>query len=107
MVVDSLLYFDGNRYEMTDFVIMPNHLHVLVAFPDETRMLTQCEEWKRFTAVKINELLGRTGRFWQQDAFDHLVRSDIQFQYLRRYIADNPRRANLKVGEFRHYSKPL
>lgn len=106
-VAKSLRHFDGDRYDLTDFVVMPNHVHVLAAFPDEESMLTQCESWKHYTATKINRVLGRKGRFWQQDGFDHLVRSLEQFEHLRRYIADNPRRARLKKGEFIHESKPL
>ncbi len=104
-VADSLRHFDGARYDLTDFVVMPNHVHLLVAFPDEEALLKQCESWKHYTATRINRALGRQGRFWQQDGFDHLVRSAEQFDYLRRYIADNPARARLKAGEYVHDSK--
>ena len=107
IVVDSLMKFDGDRYELTDFVVMPNHVHLLAAFVSEEGTLTQCEGWKHFQAVQINRQLGSSGRFWQQDGFDHLIRSVEQFDALRRYIASNPERANLKTGEFRHYSKAL
>ena len=43
IVADSLLHFDGQRYLMRDFVVMPNHVHLLAAFPDEAAMLAQCE----------------------------------------------------------------
>ena len=86
---------------------MPNHVHVLVAFLDKAMMLKQCTSWKHFTATRINEAIGRSGPFWQQDGFDHLVRSPEAFDHLRRYIADNPRRANLPAGAFVHFSKPL
>jgi putative transposase len=39
-VVNSLRHFDGDRYDLTDFVVMPNHVHLLVAFPREDAMLT-------------------------------------------------------------------
>jgi type I restriction enzyme R subunit len=107
IVSDSLLHFDGDRYELTDFVVMPNHVHLLVAFPDEHSMLRQCDSWKHFTATQINRALNRTGHFWQQDGFDHLVRSAEQFEYLRQYFADNPRRARLQPGEFIHWSKQV
>ena len=106
IVARSLRHFDGERYLMLDFVVMPNHVHLLASFPDEAAMLSQCESWKHFTATQINRRLSRKGRFWQQDAFDHLVRSEEQFQYLQRYIADNPTRARLRPGEFIHYSRP-
>jgi len=106
-VAQSLHYFDGQRYALFDFVVMPNHVHVLAAFPDECSMLTQCKSWKHFTARQVNRLTGKQGRFWQQDGFDHLVRSEMQFNYFRRYIAANPVRAKLPNGEFLHFSKAL
>ena len=105
IVADSLQHFDGDRYDLIDYVVMPNHVHLLAAFPGEDAMLKQCESWKHYMARQINRRLGLKGRFWQQDGFDHLVRSVDQFTYLRRYIADNPRRAHLHEGDFRHFSK--
>jgi putative transposase len=107
IVADSLRHFDGDHYDLTDFVVMPNHVHLLATFPGEPAMLDQCKSWKHFTAVQLNRRLGRRGRFWQEDGFDHLVRSAAQFEYLRQYIADNPRRASLQPGEFVHWSKAL
>ncbi|MBS0263651.1 MAG: transposase [Planctomycetes bacterium] len=107
IVVESLQHFDGNRYELLDFVVMPNHVHLLAAFPSEPAMLEQCDSWKHFTATQINRRLNRRGRFWQQDGFDHLVRSVEQFEFLRRYIAENPKRARLSPGKFVHWSKPM
>jgi putative transposase len=107
VVASSLMRFDGERYDLTDFIVMPNHVHVLAAFSDEESMLAQCESWKHFTAARINQALGRRGRFWQQDGFDHLVRSLEHFEYYRAYIAENPRRAHLGRNEYRHLSKEI
>lgn len=74
-------------------------------FFDDDSMLSTCESWKRYRGRKINQRLGVTGRFWQQDGFDHLVRSESQFGHFRRYIANNPRNAGLKTGEYIHYSR--
>jgi len=80
-IQNSLLQFDGDRYEMLDFVVMPNHVHLLAAFAEEDAMLEQCDSWKHFTARQINRQCGTSGRFWQQDGFDHLVRSADQFEH--------------------------
>jgi len=104
LVAESLLHFDGDRYTLGDFVVMPNHLHVLVGFPAYGQMLQQCRSWKRFTATQINKRLGRRGQFWQEDGFDHLVRNSDAFDYYRRYIAENPHRARLREGEY-HYHR--
>jgi REP element-mobilizing transposase RayT len=104
IVADSLHYFDGDRYDLTDYVVMPNHVHLLAAFPTSDAMLEQCDSWKHYTATMINRILERSGRFWQQDGFDHLVRSEAQYDYLRDYIAMNPIKARLSHGEYRLYS---
>jgi putative transposase len=107
IVSDSLQHFDGERYYLTDYVIMPNHVHLLAAFVDEASPLAQCKSWKQFTATQINRLLGRKGRFWQQDGFDHLIRCQEQFQHLRKYLRENPEKARLKSGQYIHFSKVL
>lgn len=107
LVGDSLLHFDGDRYILTDYVVMPNHVHLLAAFPDEDSMLKQCTSWKRYTARHINRRLNQSGEFWQVEPFDHLVRSPEQFEYFRRYIKENSRQARLAAGQYSWYSKDL
>lgn len=100
IVGDSLLHFDGQRYRLGDFVVMPNHVHLLAVFSTAEAMKEQCDSWLHFTAFRINRALGEKGKFWQQEPFDHLVRSPEQYQYLRTYIADNPQKARLSAGEY-------
>ena len=107
IVAESLRKFDGDRYELIDFVIMPNHLHIMAVFRDEATMLTQCENWKHYQAFQINREIKSSGRFWQQDGFDHLVRSSEQFEHFRRYIADNPAKARIPSQDTIVWSKPL
>jgi len=124
IVMDSLLHFDSDRYVLTDAVVMPNHVHLLVAFRNEELLLTQCRSWKHFTATQINQRLrerselhglersrvplpGARGKFWQVEQFDHLVRSPADFEKYRRYIAENPVKARLPAGSYRYYSKAV
>jgi REP element-mobilizing transposase RayT len=107
MIGQSLRHFNGERYLLTDYVIMPNHIHLLAAFTHEDAMLKQCESWKHYTAREINRATGRSGRFWQSDDFDHLVRSEEQFFHFRRYIADNFMALGIVKSEDYHYSVPL
>jgi putative transposase len=107
IVGDSLLHFDGQRYFLTDFVVMPNHVHLLATFPSEEALFEQCTSWKRYSARQINQRLDQSGELWQVEQFDHLVRSAEQFEHYRQYIANNPKRARLRIGEYRHYSKHL
>jgi len=100
IVADSLLHFDGQRYLMGDFVVMPNHVHMLAVFSSPDALKNQCDSWLHDTAFRIHQEIGEKGKFWQQEPFDHLVRSPEQYDYLRQYIADNPYNAGLKPGEY-------
>lgn len=104
IVADALRHFDGDRYVLTDFVVAPNHVHLLFAFPDEGSLLRQCTSWKRYTVGLIKKTLGRHSEFWQREQFDHLVRRLEKFEQLQRYIAENPQKAKLAPGMYRHYS---
>ncbi len=100
IVHDSLMHFDGKRYRMGDFIVMPNHVHLLCAFLSEEALVKQCDSWLHFTARQINLKLGRKGKFWQQEPFDHLVRSPEQYDYLRKYIAENGVKAGLSDDRY-------
>ncbi|WP_436717317.1 hypothetical protein U8335_10375 [Roseiconus lacunae] len=99
-VAKSLAKFHRDRYWMGDFVIMPNHVHCLVAFQTNEIAKTQPGGWMRYSARQINKLTGRTGVLWFPEPFDHLVRSPEQLEYLRSYIRDNPKKAKLSEGSF-------
>ena len=100
LVAQSLAKFHGDRYWLGDVVIMPNHVHCLIAFRTNEIAKTQPGGWMRYSARKINELNRSRGVLWFPEPFDHLVRNEDQLAYLRRYIANNPQKANLKEGEY-------
>lgn len=106
IVSDSLRHFDGSRYTLGDYVVMPNHVHVLVGGLARQTMLKQVESWKKWTALQINEALNRSGRFWQDESFDHLVRNEASFGKFRAYIAKNPVTARLKPHEYVLWQRP-
>jgi len=81
------------------WVIMPNHLHALVA-PEHQTLGDVLQSWKGGSAFEINRLLGRSGPLWQKEPYDHIVRSEAQFHHYRRYIAENPIKASLQPHEY-------
>jgi REP element-mobilizing transposase RayT len=105
LVADSIRKFDGERYDLDSLVIMPNHVHTIAQFRSGFDLSEVSQGWMRFSARRINRQLGRKGAFWQPECFDHLIRSDKQFEYLRRYIYENPRKANLPAGQFFYWSR--
>jgi len=91
IVRDALYHFDGERYVLHDWVIMPNHVHVLLTLQETHDLSKVLQSIKSFSAKKINRLLNRSGKLWQKESFDHIVRSAESFKRLRTCIADNPR----------------
>jgi type I restriction enzyme R subunit len=100
IVADALGHFDGKRYQVASFVVMPNHVHVLFrplgghALPDIVK------SWKGFTAREINKRLSRTGPLWQNEYWDRLIRNERHFYKVAEYIRENPARAKLRDGQF-------
>lgn len=106
IVAETLWAFDGQRYDLDCFVIMPNHVHVLVGFRRGWELRAQCDNWLHYSALKINQLLGSSGSVWQPEPFDHCVRSLEQFEWTRNYIWRNPHVARLRKDEYVHWQSP-
>ena len=94
-VQDSLLFFDGVRYRLTAWVVMPNHAHLLLT-PSAGHELSAIQQsLKSYTANEANKILGRTGQFWQPEAFDRWIRDADHFAKTIAYIENNPVKARL------------
>lgn len=104
LVSSTLRHFDGERYAFGDFEVMPNHLHVLVTPHGNHELSSILHSWKGFSARAINKRMMRFGSVWQQESFDHIVRSQAHFERFQKYIADNPLKAALRHGEFVYFS---
>ena len=95
IIQDSLLHFDGKRYRLSAWVIMPNHVHLLLT-PCGSRSLSRIiKDMKSFTSHEANKVLGRRGRLWMQDYFDRYVRNAGHCESAVAYIESNPVKARL------------
>ena len=95
-VVDALEY--GERqlhlYRLRAWVLMVNHLHILI-YP-ETDLSRITKAIKSFSARRANTILGRSGQpFWQDESYDHWVRTPEELEKIVRYIEANPVTAGL------------
>lgn len=99
IVENALNHFADDQYLLDHWVIMPNHVHVLVKPLDNWTLEKITHSWKSFTANEINKKLKREGQLWMHESFDHIVRSPDQFLRIRQYIKDNPK--NLPSSFFR------
>ena len=82
------------RYDLHSFVVMPNHVHLLITPFVELSKITGTI--KTFTAREANLILNLTGTsFWQEESYDRLVRNNDEFNRILNYIEENPVRAGL------------
>ncbi len=104
----ALLHFDGERYRLLAWVIMPNHVHVLVEPLPGFSVARIVQSWKSFTARKINLLMAdepedpecragarrsqgrRSPALWQRDYWDRFIRNERHLLTAIRYIEENP-----------------
>jgi len=95
LVEDAFLAFDSTRYRLHAWTVMPNHVHVLFSAMPNVALGSVVGSWKRFTARKANELLGRSGEFWQTEYWDRFIRNKEHFAATEEYIDQNPVKAGL------------
>ena len=100
ILVAGMMQHHGERYDLNAWVVMPNHLHALVTPLAQWTLGAIVQGWKGGSARAINLRLGKTGRLWQAEPYDHIVRSEEQMEHYRRYIAENPIKARLREGEY-------
>jgi ATP-dependent DNA helicase DinG len=101
IVENALRHFDGERYVLGHYVVMPNHVHAVLRTVQGNLLKEIMHSWKSFTAHEINKVLGREGTLWQEESFDCIVRSGAQLEKIGFYIQENPAKAKLMPGEFR------
>jgi REP element-mobilizing transposase RayT len=95
IVEDALLYFDGLRYKLPAWVVMPNHIHVLLIVKTGYLLEDVMHSWKSFTSKEANKFLNRAGKFWQEEYFDRYIRHTRHYFDAIDYIEENPVKAGL------------
>jgi REP element-mobilizing transposase RayT len=88
--------FDGVRYNLFAWCLMPSHVHVVFQPLGEWGLAQILRSWKSFTARRAQREFGIRGAFWQREYYDHLIRDGEQFSRAVRYVMENPRRAGLE-----------
>ena len=91
VIIDALLFFHGKRYVLHHFVIMPNHVHLLITPIGVNTVTNSLGRVKQFSSSSINKLLGRSGELWQRLVFDRLVRGWQDYERYVNYIKSNPK----------------
>ena len=96
VVVNALQEFDGSRYQLFAWCVMPNHVHVLFQTIGKIPIAGILHSWKSYSAKAANQILGRNGEFWQREYYDRLIRNEAEFDRATRYVLQNPSKAGLR-----------
>jgi REP element-mobilizing transposase RayT len=95
-IVEGVLkHFDGERYRLLAWVIMPNHVHAVIEQMAGHRLGDVVRSWKIYSARRIAAIRGRSGTVWAPDYFDRFIRNEDHLGDAIRYVEYNPVKAGL------------
>jgi len=111
LVYESIIYRDVIKYDLHCFTIMANHVHMVFRIgevnvsriADSTarnsvssyRVTKILQDLKKYTASESNKILKRSGQFWQNESYDHIIRNATEYTNVINYIINNPVKAGL------------
>ena len=92
IVAGAVTYFKDKRYRLYAYVVMNDHVHVIVTPNTDFSLSSILHSWKSLTAHQILKTRGASGAFWQEDNYTRVVRSEGELFKFAQYILDNPRK---------------
>ena len=97
LVENAFGYFDGQQYRLHAWVVMPNHVHVLITILPGYQLSRIVGSWKSFTAHEIKKIVSIEGSVWQIEYWDRFIRNERHYQNAISYVHTNPVKAGLCV----------
>lgn len=101
ILIDAITYIDETKCLILGYVIMPNHVHLLMWPLPGFDSIKTIGTIKQYSARRINKMLGRRGRLWNDEFFERMIRNEKHLRYCLDYIQKNPR--NIPEGEYALY----
>ena len=90
-MIASIRWFHTNHiWECYGYTIMPDHLHVVFKLGDSKSLSEAMQSFGNYTALRINQHDGRSGKLWQKAFYDRQVRDDEELSNQLEYISQNP-----------------
>lgn len=99
-VVSALRHFHEQRYLLSAYVVMNDHVHALVRPLGKYRLQDILHSWKSFTALQLQREYGRPNAVWQDEYFDRIMRDEKEFLEKAEYILNNPRKRWPEIQEY-------
>ena len=97
-VITGWKHFEGKRYNLIAWVVMPNHVHVLIRQFEGQSMAKIIQSWKSFTGRQLKAEFPHVcvnGQFWLREYWDRYIRDENHFRKAVEYIQMNPVKAGL------------
>src|SRR5258708_13896331 len=95
IVQDAILFFDTDKYLLSAWVVMPNHVHLVTKPLPGKSLASIMQSLKSFAANEANKVLKRSGTFWMPDYFDRYIRNERHLSAAIAYVENNPVTAGL------------
>ena len=95
LVKNLQFYRDRMKFALHGYVVMPDHIHLLVTPRQPATVSDIMRNLKSYTSREIREALGIRGPIWQRRFYDRVIRGGEQFRAALDYIHLNPVRAGL------------
>ena len=92
----ALRYWDGNRYRLLAWCVMPNHVHVVVRLFSGHELGAIVKGWKLHVSKVAKHALGQTGKLWQREYYDHMICDGEELKRAVQYVIENPAKGALK-----------
>ena len=90
-LVKTLEHNEGVDYDIAAYVIMPNHVHLLLATISDKTIQSIMSSIKRVSGHHICKLANRESPLWQREYYDRLIRNSRHYEDVVAYIINNPR----------------
>ena len=95
VVASTIQNFEGIHYRLLAWVIMPNHVHLVIKLLPDRSLAKTVHSLKSYTSKEANRILGKSGTFWQREYYDRLIRDDAELSRAIQYVRANPEKAGL------------
>lgn len=93
---------DATEFQVHEFVIMPNHMHLLLTVDDNHSIGRAMQLIKGGFSYEMGKVGDKVKAVWQPGYYEHRVRDATEYERIRNYIHDNPVRRGF-VSEAAQY----
>jgi REP element-mobilizing transposase RayT len=100
IVESAIRHFDGIRYTIYAWVVMNDHVHLVVRPEKGYELSSLLHTWKSYTANKFQRDRERIGPVWQDERYDRVIRNRQELMEVVKYIIDNPFRRWVDLKDY-------